>query len=1074
MTKLHLYTSWVAVIAFSMIGFSQLETVTLSPQNEQWVKKQTNASGGSLTYFSGNSNASKTIYNYASGNGNYQNIRFYFNHPAFENADITQLLLTITYSDLNSGAGASIANVVVPSIGMNNSVPWNSTLNSSEQEDLFNAIQWGNIVFNSGIGTNSITNITETLLIYDQSTSGFPSTTIANFETNATNFTIGLIGAVGTLNIESISATITYDCGAVAVAPASLNISGITSSGANLTWTQIPDATSYDIFRNGSFIGSSATNNYTATLNSNTSYTFKVRGKNDCGVGPFSSSIPIATCLPVPLNLNVSGITTTSANLTWSGSSSVPYNILVNSVSVGSVNSTNYSLTGLTPGANHNIQVIRTGIPCNSDPANINVTTVPSTPTGLVASGTGPNQIGLSWSSISGATAYKIYDCTTSSYLYNSTNSSIAINNLNPNTFYEYKVSALNNSGESAQTTCASATTLLNTPIINCLALSETEIQIDWASITSASEYEIYDCSNNYISSTTSTSFIHTGLNQATQYYYQIKAISTSNHSLKSNCQSTITLPETPTGLVATAISDNSILLEWTSNTGPSGLIEVFSTAGTFIVNTTGNFHLVNGLNPNSNYSYKIRQTTPLTASSFTSPASTFTLLPTPQNLISTPISTSEAELSWDNVQGADYYDVYDCTGTFISSTGLGDPSMIIGGLSEGVLYQYKVQGKNNNTESKLSTCVNTFTKLQTPTGLNVTGTSSSTVNVSWSQVTSATSYNLYSCGGTFIANTTSTSYSVSGLLPNSSYSYKVIASYVSPLLPPSTSINGNATSDFSTCASDYTWLNAPTAIWTSTVSTTQIELEWNPVASATSYLIEDCANGFVANTSSTSYIIGGLNPGTVYEFKIKPQHPWNQSEWSNCEDGMTGLETPVLSVTGSTSSTISLSWTPITGCTGYLLEYCSGGVIGSASSATTNYTVSGLSQQTTYEFKVKATFIGAGGGSIGGTNSSPFSTCASGSTTAIIGRPKNLGSNLEIGDQVIIAPNPFSETLNIESEGINSISIHSLSGEVVRTQKLTEPIDQISLRTDLSPGIYFVIIHSINGNTSSHKVIKQ
>ncbi|MEU5596270.1 glycosyl hydrolase family 18 protein [Streptomyces sp. NPDC020298] len=61
------------------------------------------------------------------------------------------------------------------------------------------------------------------------------------------------------------------------------------------------------------------------------------------------------------------------------------------------------------------------------------------------------------------------------------------------------------------------------------------------------------------------------------------------------------------------------------------------------------------------------------------------------------------------------------------------------------------------------------------PTGLNVTGTTSSSVSLGWSAVSNATGYNVYR-GGTKVASASGTSATVTGLSAATSYSFQVTA----------------------------------------------------------------------------------------------------------------------------------------------------------------------------------------------------------------------------------------------------------------------------------------------------------
>ncbi|MDR0759483.1 MAG: VWA domain-containing protein [Treponema sp.] len=90
-------------------------------------------------------------------------------------------------------------------------------------------------------------------------------------------------------------------------------------------------------------------------------------------------------------------------------------------------------------------------------------TGVPSAPTGVEAKEESSSSIALSWNSVSGASYYKIYRSTSSSGSYSSLAESYSTTytdtGVSPNTTYYYRVSAVNNAGESSQSAYAYATT---------------------------------------------------------------------------------------------------------------------------------------------------------------------------------------------------------------------------------------------------------------------------------------------------------------------------------------------------------------------------------------------------------------------------------------------------------------------------------------------------------------------------------------------------------------------------------------------------------------------------------------
>ncbi|RWX52105.1 Fibronectin type III domain-containing protein [Candidatus Electrothrix marina] len=61
-----------------------------------------------------------------------------------------------------------------------------------------------------------------------------------------------------------------------------------------------------------------------------------------------------------------------------------------------------------------------------------------------------------------------------------------------------------------------------------------------------------------------------------------------------------------------------------------------------------------------------------------------------------------------------------------------------------------------------------------TPTSFTATDQSSTSIDLSWNAVSGATDYDVYTCADGFIGNTAQPSYLVTGLIPQTSYSYKV------------------------------------------------------------------------------------------------------------------------------------------------------------------------------------------------------------------------------------------------------------------------------------------------------------
>jgi chitinase len=162
---------------------------------------------------------------------------------------------------------------------------------------------------------------------------------------------------------------------------------------------------------------------------------------------------------------------------------------------------------------------------------------------------------------------------------------------------------------------------------------------------------------------------------------------------------------------------------------------------------------------------------------SLTGPGGSVTVPPTPTGLNVTGASSVSASIAWNTSSGATGYNVYRGGSRIASVTGT---SFNNTGLSPSTTYSYTVTATNSAGESAQSgavsvTTAGTPTVPPTPTGLRVTGTTSSSASLAWNTSSGATGYNVYR-GGTKVGSTTSTGYTDNGLSASTTYSYSVTA----------------------------------------------------------------------------------------------------------------------------------------------------------------------------------------------------------------------------------------------------------------------------------------------------------
>jgi len=378
--------------------------------------------------------------------------------------------------------------------------------------------------------------------------------------------------------------------------------------------------------------------------------------------------------------------------------------------------------------------------------------------------------------------------------------------------------------------------------------------------------------------------------------------------------------PVAPTGLIATAASQTQINLSWTASTGATS----YAVYRRFV---TGEYSRIAHSVTKTNYSdTTLSCSDPLALDTFyeyyviaynaggSSSASntahamtnqcTLTAPAATTALTATAVSQTQINLSWNAVSGATGHYIYR-NSVYIGSTPT--TSYSDAGLVLNTTYSYYVISYNAGGNSPASNTASATTfpnPPAAPTGLTATGVLKTEIDLSWTASTGATSYTLSRIGYGVIYTGSLTSYSNTGLIVNTSYSYTVTAS------------NAGGTSGVSNTATATTLPDAPAAptLSATAASQTQINLSWNAVSGATSYTISRIGYGFIYTGSATSFSDTGLTVNTSYSYTMYASNAGGNSVWSNTASATTDAATPgtpVISAmnTGSQTSN-SISWT--------------------------------------------------------------------------------------------------------------------------------------------------------------------
>src|SRR4029453_1798302 len=235
-------------------------------------------------------------------------------------------------------------------------------------------------------------------------------------------------------------------------------------------------------------------------------------------------------------------------------------------------------------------------------------------------------------------------------------------------TKYYYRVKAFNTGGSSTYSNQRFAITPLKSPTsLTARAVSSSQINLTWTdnSLTESGyrieQSPVDDLHYTEIATVgpNVTSYSATGLNEATKYYYRVRAynaIATSGYTAEKNATTLWKIPVAPSGLRITSITSGAVILAWTDNSGneagfkiqrkqgATGTYAQIATPGANVTTYTDND---SAFLDGTQYYYKVRAYNPAGDSPFSNEVNGTTLLASPTSLTATVVSISQVNLNW-------------------------------------------------------------------------------------------------------------------------------------------------------------------------------------------------------------------------------------------------------------------------------------------------------------------------------------------------------------------------------------------------------------------------------------------
>ncbi len=715
----------------------------------------------------------------------------------------------------------------------------------------------------------------------------------------------------------------------------------------DLEWESVPNTLSYDydLSANVDFSAPIISGNTTLTsvaftgLSNGTLYYARVRGKNAVGDGnykviQFTTKLP-KTVLATPAN-NAKAIPV-SGTLNWnavSGATSYDLVIATDALFTNTIVSTNvatnsYNYSGLLNFTDYYWEVQAVNGSNFGDFSDVSKFTTklgnPAFTNPLDNSVGVPVSGNISWSAIPGALTYTLQIADNAGFsnpVVNQTNitgTSIAYSGLNNFTDYFARVKGVDSDGEGDYTSITFRTILgvpTNTTPANGLFSQGLSGTLQWTAVTGAALYDVQISANSAFTAIivdqtdiAGTSFNYTGLINATEYFWRVRAKNTEGTSAYSIFTNFTTLVGAAT-LVSPANNASNVnplsgSFMWNAPaTATLYRIQVATdNAFTNLVYDANNLNTTSftytNLLSKTQYFWKIysfnanNQGTWSNTFNFTSGLSKVVLASPATNTAG--LALNNVILSWNALNGADTYRVIvsensDLSTPIVDQNAVNTTSYTLNGLNYNKTYYWAVRGQDSFGDGPLSDIWNFGTKVDKPV---LVSPANDAVDVplggtfSWNAAAGADAYQIE----VSLVNDFASTVINQGNIVGTSYNY--------------TNLNNNT---------DHYWRvrgfkNGAPGEWSNTfhLKTIQllppdlvspvnnrmdayfdITLDWNTANQATAYDVQIATdNNFFNIISSgtdltvTEFDVTGLQYQTVYYWRARSKNDLGSSNWS-------------------------------------------------------------------------------------------------------------------------------------------------------------------------------------------------
>lgn len=474
----------------------------------------------------------------------------------------------------------------------------------------------------------------------------------------------------------------------------------------------------------------------------------------------------------------------------------------------------------------------------------------PDNPTVYSGSANGTDSVTIKWNGVANTDSYQIYRRKSGAEVYSfvktisSATTSFTDTGLQSGSKYYYRVYAVNSAGKSDKQGGYEVWTKPDKPKLPTVTqINSSQLRVQWNKVEGASYYILLrrksgaaDYTTVKTLSSSNLSYDDYGLDSGSKYYYKLYAGNSGGRSYRSDSGYGYTKEEAsdlkpvienieyfgniltekdklpaPSNVKCTANGSTSVTITWDRVNGATGysilMRKSSDTSYTKIMtSTTECSYKVNGLLPNTKYYFVVRSINKYLQGKSSDSASATTSNGNGTEL-EMPIVTlksldkSSIEVTWKDCKNAKSYRIYRRksgedypTEPTYTTSGL---SIKDTGLDSNTLYYYRVYSVDGNGKvSPKPAGIGCYTHPSSPI-VKAETVNSQSLKVSWTSVRNANYYTvkIRKLGDSeykTIADTTGTSYTVSGLLPGTVYYFRVYATIINPSVSYYEQLNSN------------------------------------------------------------------------------------------------------------------------------------------------------------------------------------------------------------------------------------------------------------------------------------------